>query len=168
MTRDRQPDVNDLLKPIYVPLSTEPGTQESIPVSHLGSSDIIPRKYVLHKSCQRCLNCGTRHETSALYAYNELMLRTGGGQFVRNLVPVRAIVYNLEVEVISLRETEVSICHECVGSVDLSHLPNPRDTDAYKRIYYIGGAEKKDAAPTSRKAPAAKAVKTIDDLLGDL
>lgn len=140
-----------------------------LPIALVPQALVLPRRYVIHRNSQRCQNCGTIHEWSATYAFNEMMSRTGTGKAVMNLVPITEFKYNLPIETVTLARREVPVCHECPDRLNLSHLPDPRNTDEWRRIYHFAAApvtQKRGGVTAPKPAkPAAKATKTIDDLL---
>lgn len=147
------------------PLQPTPAApqRQVLPISFLATKDVLPRRYVVHKSTTICEACKTAHHSATVYAFNEMMSRTGAGKLVMHLVPVQKLEYNLPIEVIALPTRTVPLCHECVGITDISHLPDPRGTDEWRRIYAVAQAPEF----TTRKPKAAQrsTPKTIDDLL---
>lgn len=129
------------------------------PIAHLPINAIMPRRYVVHEHTQVCATCARQHKWSQTYAFNELRTRTGAGRNVINLVPIKAPEYNLPVELLRLPPETVAFCHECVSTLSLSHLPDPRNTEEWQRAYNIQPPEEK------RSPVAAKASPKIEDFL---
>lgn len=137
-----------------------------LPITLLPDTKFIPLNYVVHMSSQRCLHCGTTHESSVVYAYNSIEPRFNLGKPVSHLVPVDRFSYNVPVKVQRLKETTTPACHECAREpMDLSHLPKPAAADAYKRLLNPTLAQPTVKKANGSTAPKGKAPKTIGDLL---
>lgn len=139
-----------------------------LPITLIPDTKFIPTSYVVHMSQQRCLHCGVVHESSVVYAFNSVEPRFNLGKPISHLVPVERFSYNVPVKVLRLKETTTPACHECAREpMDLSHLPSPESTEAYKRL--LNSFATKPTAPEIVKkangTKAPKAAKTIDDLL---
>jgi hypothetical protein len=135
-----------------------------MPISFLPGKEILPRRYILHKHTKVCVHCNREHSYTNIYAWNEMLSRTGAGAMIRHLVPIERIDYNLPIEVVSLPFVTVPACHECVGTLDLAHLPDPRPTPEWQRQYAPSWAAAERAASTAKSRTKAPP-KTIDDLL---
>lgn len=142
---------------------TEAGPDTVRAIHMAPQAGILPRRYVIHKHSQWCRNCNATHEWSAVYAFNEMMTRTGSGKPVLNLVPIYKFDYNLPFEVVTVERRETPACHECPDRLNLSHLPDPRGTPAWNRGAYVAAPE--EAKRNSGGAKKPKVEKTIDDLL---
>lgn len=153
---------------IFNPLDTEPAPKpaEPTPITLIPQAAIMPRRYVVHLHSQVCLNCKTKHEWSATYAFNEMMTRTGAGKMVKHLVPITRIDYNLPIDVFTIEPRQVPVCHECASEIALQHLPDPRGTEEWKRTYQLP-LYSVPLKPTSGAAPSTpkKAKPTLDELL---
>jgi hypothetical protein len=136
-----------------------------IPITFINSKDVLPRRYIIHKHSQRCKTCGTTHEWSQTYACNEMLSRTGAGKLVQHLVPVSELSYNLPVQVVTLTPTILPICHECSTTSSLSHLPDPRSTPEWRRIYAVAQAPEQLLKGRKPSTPKKTLPRTIDDLL---
>lgn len=142
-----------------------------VPITLIPDTKFIPQNYVVHTSFQRCLHCGTVHESSVVYAYNNVPARMGM-RSVSHLVPVGRFSYNVPIIVQRLPETTTPCCHECArGSMDLSHLPRPAQAEAYKRLLNPSPAPptpvKSEGPRVAKSATGSKPPskpKTIDDI----
>lgn len=146
---------------------------QSLPISFIPSDKVLPRRYLVHLHSQRCINCGTVHEWSQVYAHNNMKSRTGSGAMVVNLVPVDHFKFKLPVSVVRAKQITVPACHECADRVTMDHLVDPTNTIEWQRIYAVGYAAGggaidpavKPFVPKADQKKPAKAPKTIDDFL---
>lgn len=142
------------------------GERSPLPITHIPPSGVLPRRYVIHRHSQLCQNCGAEHRWSAVYAFNEMMSRTGSGKAVINLVPITDFGYNLPFEIVAIPSRPVPACHECTV-IDMTGKPDPTATAEWQRIYHYAPApEAKPKAWTNGnpKPKAPKAEKTLADL----
>lgn len=130
-----------------------------MPISLLPSTSFIPKEYQVHLVSQRCLGCGTLHEWSRVYAHNSITSRLGSGKAISNLVPVDKFSYNVPVRLLRAPDKNVPICHECVGTTDLSSLPRPADTAEYKKIVAAFQAPGNLQTPETKKPSASNVAK---------
>ena len=165
--------MNRAPKPEAIAQPTPTGEQKPphvFPITFINSKDVLPRKYIVHLHSQLCRNCGTLHEWSQTYAFNEMLSRTGAGKLVIHLVPVSELSYNLPVQTYPLERKSVPVCHACAATASLSHLPDPRGTDEWNRIYAVAQAPElpkfnRSGGGANSPKKAKSAPKTIDDLL---
>lgn len=155
-----------------IPQPQPPSTPGSHPVSLIPQREVLPRKYVLHLHSQVCKNCGTLHEWSLAYAFNNMSSRMGSGKLVVNLVPVESFDWNLPVEVVRAPRKVIPVCQECASTISLSHLPDPRRSVEWLQLYAVAPAPVRVAesagASINKKPKKAKSPKrslTIEDLL---
>ena len=134
-------------------------------VSARAAASAMPKMYVLHRHSQRCATCNATHEWSALYVASGLQTRTGAGKLVTHLTPAARIEYNLPIMMQELEFHHIPFCHACVGSVSLSHLPDPRDTEEWRRSYTANTAPVGTPAKPDAPRRQAKPRLTINDLL---
>lgn len=138
------------------------------PLVMVDDRKILPRDYIIHKRSQRCLNCGTIHEWSDVYARNELPPLHNLGHYVNNLVPIQGFRFNLPVRVVSIEARCVPACHECFDSLSLQHLPDPRESEEWKAIVKRKQAQAEAAALKAEakgRTPAhAKAKPSLDSM----
>lgn len=135
----------------------------STPVTLIPSKDVLPRKYVMHVRTVCCAACGHEAKYSEFYGHTEFPGRTGKG-IGRQYVPFDRVDYNLPIEVVPISFSTVPVCFLCVGTFNTTHLPDPRSTEEYKRLYapaWVGLAV--DSGTAKSRTPAKP--KTIDDLL---
>ena len=144
-------------------------TSEAVlhPLVMVDDQKVLPRDYIVHHRSQRCLNCGTTHEWSDTYARNEVPANFNIGT-VQNLVPVQRFRFNLPVRHVRSEARPVPVCHECIGNVDLSHLPDPRDSEEWKAIVKRKLAQENAAIAKGKAPKKPKVAPTIDDILGAL
>lgn len=136
------------------------------PLVMVDDKKILPRDYIIHRRSQRCLNCGTVHEWSDVYARNEVPPLHNMGHHVNNLVPIQGFRFNLPVRVVCIEARSVPACHECLDQLSLTHLPDPRATDEWRAIVKRKAAAEAAAKvkPKSTKKPAPS-LDTMKDLL---
>lgn len=137
--------------------------QVVLPIVHTSDAKILPRRYLIHKHSQHCKNCGTLHEWSQTYAFNEMMTRTGAGKLVVHLIPISELRFNLPIQVVSIARREIPVCHECAATASLSHLVDPRGSPEWRTIYAVAQAPQE--AAKSHPAKPRALPKTINDLL---
>lgn len=139
-------------------MTEQPAAPKVLPITLGKPHEILPRRYRIIKSTVHCKSCGTNHETSQVFAYNELFSRMGQ-RIIMHLTPVDEILYNLPVELVNAPVKIVPVCHECIGTASFAHLPDPTSWEKWKKIYSVV----QEAPKTARRAAATP--KTIDDLL---
>lgn len=121
---------------IYAPTPPQ-GDVLPMPISLIPATNFIPKEYQVHVCSQLCAHCGAEHKWSRIYAHNFIESRLGAGKAISNLVPVDHFSYNVPVRVLRAPQKAVPTCHACTGTYDLSDLPRPADTAAYKRIVAV-------------------------------
>lgn len=136
------------------------------PLVRVDDTTILPRDYLIHKRTQRCLNCHTVHEWSDVYARNLIPPQNNLGKHVINLVPVQRFMYQLPVHIVTIEARVVPACHECLPGLDLRHLPDPRDTEAWQRAVKRKLVEIPATKPKGRPAKESKKP-SLDSILGD-
>lgn len=147
--------------PLPLPLAPQ------VPITLIPDTKFIPQNYVVHTSFQRCLHCNTVHESSTVYAFNNIPARMGM-KSIMHLVPVSRFSYNVPIVVQRLPETTTPCCHECArSSLDLSHLPKPASAEAFKQLVNTKytDAPLKSASANGKKKAEPKQPLTIDDVL---
>lgn len=103
----------------------EPQRRVAYPIALLRQRDVIPSRYLMHIREQHCAHCGRLSEWSELYAVCEIPSRTQSG-IITNLVAIDTMIYNVPLGTSRLPPRIVPSCHECVETVALDHLPDPR------------------------------------------
>lgn len=134
------------------------------PLVMVDDTRILPRDYIVHHRSQRCLNCNTVHEWADTYARNEVPANFNIGT-VQNLVPVQRFRFNLPVRHVRIESRAVPVCHECIGSINLTHLPDPRDSEEWKLIVKRKEAQAVAAAAKTKPKASKKTPPTIQDVL---
>lgn len=120
----------------------------------------VPHAYVIQVAEFKCVNCGTLHRTSQVFAENRLKPRSGEGKYITHLVPVDRAAFNVPVRRIPMATKSTPFCHECEG-IDLSHLPPPPKQEALTPPELLN----RHARPVSPKGQApTKKKPTLDDL----
>lgn len=156
-------EINTATSPLAAALAEHPLAPKVVPIMLGKENEMLPRRYVIHKHIHKCKACGVVHTHSLTYAYNEFLGRMGQ-RVVANLIPVNDIAYNLPIEVRTIPGRDIPVCHECVGITSFEHLPDPRLTAEWSKIYAVF-----TESPIQRQKPGRdtrpKAPKTIDDLL---
>jgi len=131
--------------------SNEPQTDGVLfPITLARETDVIPHAYIVHTQATRCA-CGTETRTNQVFALNFLRSRTEMGKYVRHLVPVTRLAFNVPVECVALQEKSIPLCHACVTTASLAHLPSPPAGDD-GRVFGIGTlAEPQPAKPKGKR-----------------
>jgi hypothetical protein len=136
-----------------------------LPITFIPRKDVRPCKYVIHVHSIVCRHCGTTQTyTDGVFAVESLPPRMQSGKGVIHSVPVDQIDYNLPVDVSHELPRHTPYCQHCIATADLSHLPDPRNTEEWKRQYspsWVGRDQPAAAKATSRNRKSP----TIDDLL---
>jgi hypothetical protein len=142
-----------------------------LPITMLPQAGILPRRYVIHHHSTFCRNCQRVHSWPQTYAFNEMMTRTGSGRPVLHLIHISEINFNLPIEVKEIARREVPACHECAGTIDLKHLPDPTNTDEWRRAYALEPAptsllykSPQQPTTTTKRPQGTKKSTTLDDL----
>jgi hypothetical protein len=139
-----------------------PKPAPQLPIALIPDTSFVPQEYRLHTHSQRCLCCGSIHEWTAAYAFNDLSPRYNMGKRISHLVPVDRFSYNVPVRCFSVPQTTIPACFYCVNSIDLSHLEKPANSAAYQAI--LAAHQSAPEAPKAAPKPA-KRTPTIHDLL---
>ena len=144
------------------PSTREAGARQSgvgvIAPIHLGTSPVIPERYVVHYSTTVCKNCNTAVRDSEFYALSYLRSRVNGTR-VRHLTRCTSPEFNLPVDVIPTGTQYVPFCCEC-PAIDLSHLPPPPQAAL---VYDLAEPRLKGQKPRGEPKPP-KSQPTADDL----
>jgi hypothetical protein len=127
------------------------------PICLASPSDVAPVAYVVHNFSQTCQNCTTNHRWSEVFALNHLRSRSGSS-FIRHLVPVQRIEWQVPVRIHALTPKAVPVCFECVDALDLSKLPVPPVPQLTVKATEGSGV-------ASASARAKKPAPTLDDIL---
>jgi len=129
---------------------------------HMGTSPVIPERYVVHYSITTCANCRHESRDNEFYALSYLKSRINGSR-VKHLTRCERPEWNLPVEVIPTRALRVPFCCEC-EVIDLSHLPPPPSAG---NLYDLAEPQYKGVKPRQPKADIKKPSSTkpsLDDL----
>lgn len=139
------------------------------PLVMVDDTAILPRDYIIHLRSVACMNCGTVHEWSEVYARNELPPMHNLGAHVQNLVPIRGFRYNLPLRVVRIESKPTPACHECFDKVNLSHLVDPRDSLEWNKVVRRKAqqalADSNARRSAEAKARAGKKAPSLDQLL---
>lgn len=125
----------------------------------MGTSPVVPERYVVHYAETTCKSCGSTVRDSEFFALSYLRSRINGSR-VRHLTRCTSPEFNLPVDVIRTGTHTIPFCCECIA-IDLSHLPPPPQAAL---VYDLAEPRLKGAKPPKAKEvkPATKA--TLDDL----
>lgn len=124
--------------------------------------EVVPDRYVLHYTINRCTNCGYESHDSKFYAQSFLRSRVSN-QRVKHIIPCPRPIYNLPVERVLTGRYSTPFCAEC-PSTDLSHLPNPPVATPARIMSEPVVAFSKPARAQERTKPAPPRKPTIEDL----
>lgn len=130
---------------------------------HMGTTGLIPERYVVHYTVAQCRNCGTESRYNEFFALTYLRSRINGTR-VRHLTRCDRPEYNLPVERIPVGTRGIPFCCEC-QSIDLSHLPPPPSATQLHDLpdpVLRGGKAKPKAEAKSPKTPKST---SLDDLI---
>lgn len=119
--------------------------------------DPIPSAYVVEQRTQRCVGCGRTHQFADVYRKH-----AQGSGF--RLFPVKPleVQWNVPVERITRQMEHVPFCHDCAGTINLSHLPKPPSHVEASRP--VGGYRGEAEAKPTIRAKTPPRVATVDDI----
>lgn len=186
MTQEAQKPVDEYLKELWGP-EIKPGREDSIlrndprlaaevdkrlraepspdgvyaPKTFISPDSVVPVAYVLHNFCTRCTLCNTEHRWSEMYALNHL--RATWGTFVRHMVPVQKLEWQVPLKVHNLSTKTVVGCWECSDAVAeiLKTLPLPPVPQAVVKL----DPPKTEKAPSGAARTDRGPKPTLDDFV---
>ncbi len=129
---------------------------------HMGTTGLIPERYVVHYTIARCANCQTESRYNEFFALTYLRSRINGTR-VRHLTRCDRPEFNLPVDRIPVGTRGIPFCCEC-SSIDLSHLPPPPSAASLVDLPDVVSKGRKPTSGGERK-PAAKRPASLDDLI---
>lgn len=149
--------------PDVVKIPTPEQAATTTPIFLGKAHEVIPHSYMLHYKVQHCKGCNSDVMVSQFYALSFIRSRVTG-QRVHHLIPCDTPLFNLPIETRLVGRTEVPICHACMDSATLDHLPLPPQES---QVYDLDEPRLKGQKPKAAKEPKAEAKSkkaTLDDL----
>ena len=129
---------------------------------HMGTTGLIPERYVVHYTIARCANCASESRYNEFFALTYLRSRINGTR-VRHLTRCDRPKYNLPVDRIPVGTRGIPFCCECTA-IDLSHLPPPPEASRLTDLPEPTLRGAKPASERQRKPTPPKSA-SLDDLI---
>lgn len=131
---------------------------------HMGTTGLIPERYVVHFTIAQCKNCGTESRYNEFFALTYLRSRVNGTR-VRHLTRCDRPDFNLPVDRIPVGTRAIPFCCEC-DTIDLSHLPPPPEASRLTDLPEPAFKGRKPTTPGERQRKPTPAKSTsLDDLI---
>jgi hypothetical protein len=130
---------------------------------YMGTTGIIPERYIVHYTIARCANCQTESRYNEFFALTYLRSRINGTR-VRHLTRCDRPEFNLPVDRIPVGTRGIPFCCECT-SIDLSHLPPPPSAASLMDLPDVVQKGRAAAKRSERQRPAPVKPASLDDLI---
>jgi hypothetical protein len=143
---------------------TEGQAISALPITQAPDRDAIPEAYRLQIRRVHCNCCGTDTESAETYAIQSIRKVSGGG-YIRHMIPVAVLIYNLPIERQIVSRREIAFCLSCVETPRLEALITslPRPLPPVPEL--VGGARHAPPPLPAGRKPKSSPSDNIDDLL---
>jgi hypothetical protein len=129
----------------------------------MGTTGLIPERYIVHYTIARCANCQAESRYNEFFALTYLRSRINGTR-VRHLTRCDRPEFNLPVDRIPVGTRGIPFCCECT-TIDLSHLPPPPSAASLVDLPDVVQKGAKKGASDKRQPKAPVKAATLDDLI---
>ena len=132
---------------------------------------IFPHSYLIHHQTQICTCCHSKYQFAAVYERRHQRPRLDAGGPVDHLTRLDypCKLFNLPIETVKLKPTNLPFCHSCYHPSLAHHPEAPRPTPKGAAPLHLYVPPPKPTAPSTPARPATpKPTLTVADILSRL